>query len=287
MVLLLTASLAGGCAPPTPASHPGLTGDAMGAPVRLDVIVFSSNRTGRWAVWSIKPDGSDSRQLSQPGDSESDVDVAVSPDGASILFTSNRGGSTGLWRMALDGANPRRICDGDQGEWSPDGSSVVFRRTGQIFIRELATGSERALCPETWDKCSGPSWSPNGREIAFSRLGESGNAIYAIAASGGLPRTIYAAQGACEPHWSRSGDRLVYETETHIGTINPDGTKNRVVTYYGGVQRYGRFNPDASRIVFCQAASPQGPWELYTVPAGGGTPARLTEGGSDMQPDWR
>jgi Tol biopolymer transport system component len=80
---------------------------------------------------------------------------------------------------------------------------------------------------------------------------------------------------------------LVYETETHICTINPDGTKNRVITYYGGVQRFARFNPDGSKLVFCQAASPQGPWELYIVPIAGGAPIKLTDGGSDMYPDWK
>ncbi len=31
----------------------------------------------------------------------------------------------------------------------------------------------------------------------------------------------------------------------------------------------------------------RGPWELYVVPAAGGKAARLTEEGSDMNPDWR
>ena len=83
------------------------------------------------------------------------------------------------------------------------------------------------------------------------------------------------------------GKRIVYETETHICTIRPDGTGNRLVTYYGGVQRYGRFSPDGKAIVFCQAPSPRGPWELYVVPSAGGTPRKLTDGGSDMYAHWR
>jgi Tol biopolymer transport system component len=97
---------------------------------------------------------------------------------------------------------------------------------------------------------------------------------------------VYDQQGACEPHWSPDGSRLVYETETHICTINPDGTKNRPVTFFGGVQRYGRYSPDGKQIVFCQGVSEQGPWELYIIPASGGTPRKLLEGVSNMQPDW-
>src|SRR5207237_8701268 len=104
---------------------------------------------------------------------------------------------------------------------------------------------------------------------------------------GGTPNKVYDKQGACQPHWAPSGKTLVYETETHVCTINPDGTKNRVITYYGGVQRYARFSPDGTKLIFCQAASPEGPWELYIVPATGGTPVTLNDGGSDMYPDWQ
>ena len=111
--------------------------------------------------------------------------------------------------------------------------------------------------------------------------------MHVIPAGGGEARLVYGEQGACEPHWSHDGSVLIYETEVHLCTIRPDGTKNRPLTWHGGVQRYGRFSPDGKSVVFCQAPSPDGPWELYTVPSGGGTPARLPEGGSDMYPDWR
>jgi Tol biopolymer transport system component len=249
--------------------------------------VFSSNRGGPWAIWSIKPDGARLSQISRPADGEADVDPCISPDGTAILFTSTRGGTAGLWTMRQDGSGPRRICDGDQGEWSPDGSRIVFRRAGRLIVRDLAGGKERPVSPAGWDKCSGPAWSPDGNCLAFAVLGESGNAIQVVPASGGEARKVYGEQGACEPHWSPDGQTIVYETEAHLCTIRTDGTKNRPVTWYGGVQRYARFSPDGKSIIFCQAPSPEGPWELYTVSAGGGTPTRLTEGASDMYPDWR
>ena len=46
------------------------------------------------------------------------------------------------------------------------------------------------------------------------------------------------------------------------------------MTYFGGVQRYGRFSPDGKSIVYCQGASERGPWELYIIPAQGGTPRK-------------
>ena len=257
------------------------------APAGNGRILFSSNRSGAWRLWMIKADASDLGQLTKQETDDQDVDPMFSPDGKSILFTSTRGGKVGVWRMGVDGSKPERLCDGDQAEWSPDVKRIAFRRNERIITRELASGSEKTISPSDWPHCAGPAWSPDGKSIAFAARWESGNAIFIVAAEGGTPAKVYDQQGACEPHWAPDGKRLVYETETHICTIDPDGAKNRVITHFGGVQRYARFSPDGNRLVFCQGASEEGPWELYTIPAAGGAPVKLTEGGSDMYPDWK
>lgn len=264
-----------------------LCGDAQGAAPRTGQIVFSSNRSGAWRIWVVKADGSDLKQLTKQESEDHDVDPVFSPDGKSILFTSTRGGKTALWRMLADGTKPERLCDGDQGEWSPDATQLVLRRNEKILKRDLVTGKEQSLSPDDWPHCSGPAWSPDGKTIAFAARWEAGNGIFTLPAAGGPPVKVYDKQGACEPHYAPDGTRLVYETETHICTINPDGTKNRLVTYFGGVQRYGRFSPDGKSIVFCQGVSEAGPWELYVVPATGGSPEKLVGENSNMYPDWK
>jgi len=251
------------------------------------LIVFSSNRSGPWRICTVRPDGSDLRELNKGGPDEQDVDPVFSPDGKQILFTSTRGGTVGVWKMSIDGANPQRICDGDQAELSPDGKRIALRKKEQLFVRDLASGSEKVISPKDWPHCSGPVWSPDGKTIAFACRWEAGNALFVVAADGGEPAKVYDKKGACGPHWSPDGKRLVYETETNVCTINPDGKKNWPVTSFGGVQRYPRFSPDGKSIVYCQGESEQGPWELYIIPAQGGTPVRLTEGASDMTPDWK
>jgi Tol biopolymer transport system component len=261
--------------------------DALGATLGTGQILFSSNRFGAWRLWLVKADGTELKQLTKQHTDDQDVDPMFSPDGKSVLFTSTRGGKAGVWRMSLDGSKPERVCDGDQAEWSPNGKRIALRRNERILVRDLANGTEKPISPEDWPHCSGPAWSPDGKSLAFAARWEGGNAIFVVPAEGGKPVKLYDKQGACEPHWSPDGTRIVYETETHICTINPDGTKNRVITYFGGVQRYARFSPDGKSLVFCQGASEQGPWELYIIPATGGTPRKLTEGGSDMYPDWK
>ena len=260
---------------------------APAAVSRSGQILFCSNRSGAWRLWLIKADGSELKRLTTQDSDGQDVDPMFSPDGKSVLFTSTRGGNAGVWRLALEAPKPERICDGDQAEWSPDGKRIALRRHERIVIRDLASGAENTLSPEDWPHCSGPAWSPGGKSLAFAARWQGGNGIFIVPAQGGKPAKVYDQQGACEPHWSPDGSRLVYETETHICTINPDGTKARVITYFGGVQRYARYSPDGKTLVFCQGVSEQGPWELYLIPAAGGTPVKLTEGGSDMYPDWK
>ena len=260
---------------------------ALAASPSADQILLSSNRSGAWRIWLVIADGTGLKQLTKQESEDQDVDPMWSGDGTSVLFTSTRGGKAGVWRMLADGSKPERICDGDQAEWSPDGKSIALRRNEKILTRDLARGTEKVLTPEDWPHCSGPAWKPDGKVIAFAARWDAGNGVFTVAAEGGKPAKVYDKLGACEPHWSPDGARLVYETETHICTINPDGTKNRVITPFGGVQRYARYSPDGKFLVFCQGASEQGPWELYVIASAGGTPRKLTEGGSDMYPDWR
>ena len=259
----------------------------LGAESPAGRIVFSSNRSGAWRIWMVNADGSGLKLLTQQETDDQDVDPGFSPDGKSILFTSTRGGKPGIWRMPADGSRPEKICEGDQAEWSPDGLKMVLRRGERILTRDLAGSKEQVITPEDWPHCSSPAWSPDGKTIAFAARWEAGNGIFTVSAQGGKPTKVYDQQGACEPHWSPDGSRLAYETETHICTINPDGTKNRPVTYFGGVQRYARYSPDGKWLVFCQGVSEQGPWELYLIPATGGTPQKLVEGSSNMYPDWK
>jgi len=250
-------------------------------------IVFSSDRSGPWRIWAIDANGENLRQITKDDEDVHDVDPAFSPDGSAVLFSSTRGGTIGVWTIPADGGEATRICDGDQAAWSPDGTSIALRRDNAIVARNIETGDERVVSPADWPTCSGPAWSPDGKTIAFAARWDAGNGIYLVPAEGGEPKKVYDKKGACEPCFMPDGETIVYETETNICTVKPDGSKNKMITFQAGVQRYARVNPSGEYIVYCQGISERGPWELYVVRSSGGYPVKLTEGGSDMNPDWK
>jgi TolB protein len=74
----------------------------------LDKIAYTSMNQGRFEIFSINPDGTQPRQLTE--DQGNNEDPCWSPDGHYIMFSSNReGGAYHLYMMTANGQNQRRI----------------------------------------------------------------------------------------------------------------------------------------------------------------------------------
>lgn len=113
-----------------------------------DTIVFTSNRSGNFDIWSIKKDGTGLTQITT--DSAHDYDAGFSPDGSKIVFISERDGQRDLYLMApepvietLIDIDPDTLNRKSHGKWItvyitlPDGFDVGTIDTSSIAITSL------------------------------------------------------------------------------------------------------------------------------------------------------
>jgi Tol biopolymer transport system component len=138
-------------------------------------ITFTSDRAGSQDVWVMNADGTGNpTQLTR--DPASDEAPRWSPDGSTIVFFTNRDGRRQVYLMDPDGSNQRNISNSTTddlgGVWSPDGTKLAFRRSGDVWVMNAdGTGAQQLTFTA---KDAQPTWSPDGQSIAFrsSRTGD-------------------------------------------------------------------------------------------------------------------
>ena len=69
------------------------------SPSTSERIAFAAYRNGQWDIYSLKPDGSDPRQITN--DPFDDTDPAYSPDGTKIAYASRRDNNWDVYVLDL------------------------------------------------------------------------------------------------------------------------------------------------------------------------------------------
>ncbi|MCB0209941.1 MAG: PD40 domain-containing protein [Anaerolineae bacterium] len=113
-------------------------------------LVFQSNRTGNWDLYSIRTDCAtseaeldcDLQQLTT--DPAADMLPAWSPDGRWLAFVSTRDGNPEIYITRPDGSDLRRLTDNPAGDWRPvwlpNGREIIFNsdRSGNQDLYRLS-----------------------------------------------------------------------------------------------------------------------------------------------------
>jgi dipeptidyl aminopeptidase/acylaminoacyl peptidase len=159
-------------------------------------------------IYSVRPDGSDRRQLTTDTSSHS---PRWSRDGRLVAF--NRAGD--IWVMRADGSAAHRITSGAASDinasWSPDGGRLVFSRTTDgtlagrsLYVVSAAGGSGQRLTTRS-DGCAvEPTWSATGRYVVYwdrcaSGASGTGNAIRKVNTGTGAISVVVGVDGLAQP----------------------------------------------------------------------------------------
>jgi dipeptidyl aminopeptidase/acylaminoacyl peptidase len=166
------------------------------------------------------------------GDEDDQVSApAFSPDGSSLAFVKKQLGIDKVFVSRWDGQLQRqlsatRLTEGNP-SWFPDGDRVVFFAEDSNGQRELVSASGFDVPPiallqltNLGGRNTTPVVSPDGRYIAFStdRFFPGWDVCFLESRNSReicpFPRT---SNSFCRPHWSPSGDSLVFSMDSVTG----------------------------------------------------------------------
>lgn len=184
-----------------------------------------------------------------------DIMPSLSPDGSAVAYSSDKSGSFEVYvkTLAPGGREVQLTADGNQNfepAWSPDGTQIAYysRKKDGIWLIPALGGTARRLT----DSGSWPVWSPDGSRIVFQSQGLSQFSQTAYAALPPSTLWVVSAQGGAPAQLTQPG--------------NPSGG-------HGAPS----WSPDGSHIAFSSTSADLA--EIWMIPANGGTPTRLVEGG--------
>jgi Tol biopolymer transport system component len=263
---------------------------ALPCVVSLRVRATFPSKNGRIAfvqnpnIFTMNPDGSDVRQLTNLGPDSSAFFEFWSADGRQLVFTEfNPPDFLGqLWLMNADGSNQHLLLaepdfDDSRPSFAPDGSNVIFTRCrldvpDTCALYRIGTGGSglTAVTPfELGFRDFTPIYAPDGQTIVFVGLDRDGiiAALYIANADGSnIHRITPAMLGARTPTWAPDGRTIAFSTHCcnpqnqEIWVVNADGSGLKRLTNNGDIYFSGQhdftpsWSPQGDALVFQRAA---------------------------------
>lgn len=207
-------------------------------------------------IYVMNADGTGQTRLTF--DESFNAGPAWSPDGQQIAYESRKDGPARIWVMNRDGSGQVNLSgevnsrknggrsvgpaggggqDDGNPAWSPDGSRIVFDRSGDLYTMN-SDGSAQIPLTTGPDTDQFANWSPDGTMIAFER----------------------DAQGV----------------EAEIYVINVDGSGLNNLTNHEAADYEPAWSPDGNSIAFAATREVEGEYEIYVMDADGSNPVNIT-----------
>jgi Tol biopolymer transport system component len=211
-------------------------------------IAYVSYRNELWTLWVMDSDGTNPMQIPYAGNVQAPT---WSSDGSQIAFGGDAEDGYEIWTINADGSNPQRLTTNSVAAgnpaWSPDRSQLVYTAEPMADYSDLYTvnsdGTGQTLLVSS--VISGfsneiPSWSPDGTQIAtiHSSAGNQGPYdLWVMDADGSNGQVL--VQNIANPNvnnlaWSQDGNWLTFTNNSHVWTVNPDGSNPTEIANSGG-----------------------------------------------------
>lgn len=232
-------------------------------------------------------------------------EAAVSPNGSvaiTAVTTIDKEANeyrAALWLVPLDGTGtPRKLTAGTASDasprWSPDGTKVAFISTRsekkpQLFVLPIA-GGEAQQVTSLKNGAGDFSWAPDSRHIAFtSRVAPEGTPDPDSKPDGKDTSDVRVITSA---RYKFDGRGFLEDKVSHIFTVDTDHPETAPVQLTSGHFNHQSpaWSPSGHAIAF--ATNRDADWDMsaasdiWTIPASGGEPRRLTTGSEFHSPTW-
>jgi Tol biopolymer transport system component len=196
------------------------------------------------------------------------LDLALSPDGGTVLLSvaeSNGSGPAHLLSVDVADGSTHELEVGSEGaprdmSWSPDGSTVAFVANGLWTMAPDGSNRQPVTLPLGLADPRTPSWSPDGTALAFMGRPNAGQRHQLFTVTSAGDSTIWSSlQGAEDdlaflPRWAPDARSIAFESsifnsQMQVFVATTDGDVQSVNDRTDGTWD-PRWTPDGSAVVF-------------------------------------
>jgi eukaryotic-like serine/threonine-protein kinase len=255
-------------------------------------------------IFLANSEGSEPRLLLNTAGTASDLHW--SPDGSLLRFTVDdpKTNNRSIWQASSDGSNPHPLLPAWSrtpieccGQWTADGKYFVFQAvrdgTANVWALREHGGLFRSTRQEPMQLTTGPMNigdpvpSRDGKMIFVIGWQPRGELVrYDVKSAQFVP--YLSGISAMGLDFSRDGEWVAYN-DGNDGTMwrsKVDGTQKLQLTFQPMQAYLPRWSPDGKQIAFF-GHSPGELWQIYVVPASGGSPQPIFHSESNLaDPNW-